>query len=106
MSTAPGVDQAVMIGIRYRQARMSEVIAMPKHNAAAHDACCVGVAPTARAASTISRIVLAKPTMTAAAAEKMIPNQPLRWLSSMTVPLTTRPVAKFHRECQTDRRKP
>src|SRR4029079_18508590 len=100
MSTAPGVDQAVMIGIRYRQARISEVIAMPKHKAAAHDACCDGVAPTARAASTMRRMVLAKPTMTAAAAEKISPNQPPRELSSMAAPLTGQPSSTFHRGCR------
>ena len=43
---------------------------MPMHRAAAHEACCEGDAPTARAASMMSRMVEAKPTTTAVAATK------------------------------------
>ena len=53
------------------------VTAMPKHRAAAHEACCAGVAPTARAASMMTRMVEAKPMTTAVVADEMRPNQPL-----------------------------
>ena len=50
---------------------------MPRQRAAAHEACCAGVAPTARAASMMTRMVEAKPTTTAVVAAEMRPNQPL-----------------------------
>src|SRR5262245_13917796 len=49
---------------------------MPKQSAAAHDTCCAGVAPTARAASRMRRMVLAKPTTTAAVDDETIPIHP------------------------------
>ena len=76
ISTAPGVDQAVIIGMRYRQDRMREEIAMPKHSAAAQEACWEGVAPAFRAASMIRRIVEAKPTTTAVSVAETRLNQP------------------------------
>ena len=63
-STTPGVDQAVITGIRYRFDRTSVVTAMPKHRAATQEALCADVAPSTRAASTTSNMVLANPTMT------------------------------------------
>jgi hypothetical protein len=51
---------------------------MPKHRAAAHEACWEGVAPTLRAASMMTRMVEAKPTTTAASVEEKRLNHPAR----------------------------
>ena len=51
---------------------------MPKHSAAAQEACWLGVAPTLRAASMMTRMVEAKPTTTAVSVEEMMLNQPER----------------------------
>ena len=59
---------------------MNEVMAMPAHSDAAHEACWLGVAPTARAASMIRRMVEAKPTTTAVVADEIRLNQPPRVL--------------------------
>jgi hypothetical protein len=59
---------------------MREVAAMPKHRAAAHDACWLGEAPTLRAASMMTRMVEAKPTTTAVSVEEKMLNQPERSL--------------------------
>lgn len=49
---------------------------MPKHNTAAQEACCAGVAPTACAACMTIRMLEANPTTTAVAADETKLNHP------------------------------
>ena len=62
ISTAPASDQAVMIGIRYRQHRNKLVSPIPTQHAAIHDDVCAGVAPSRRVASMMIANVLPNPT--------------------------------------------
>jgi hypothetical protein len=68
INAAPGVDHATMMGCLYFIARKKDVAAMAKQIDAAAEACCVGVAPTARKPSITTKMVDAKPTTTAAVA--------------------------------------
>src|SRR4051794_19720977 len=61
ISAAPGVDQAVTIGIRWRTLRNPAVAAMLRHRAATHDEVWAASAPTALVASMMIAIVLPKP---------------------------------------------
>ena len=61
ISAAPGVDQAVTIGIRWRALKNPAVAAMLRHRAATQDEVCAASAPTALAASRMIAIVLPKP---------------------------------------------
>src|SRR3954465_8297559 len=60
ISAAPGVDQAVTIGIRWRTLRNPAVAAMLRHRAATHDEVWAASAPTALVASMMIAIVLPK----------------------------------------------
>ena len=72
MSAAPGVDQAVMIGRRWRRLRKPLVAAMLRQSAATQEEVWAEVAPTAWAAAMMSAIVLPKPTRAATTADVTI----------------------------------
>ena len=72
ISAAPGVDQAVMIGWRWRRLSQLLVAAMARQSAVTQEEVCAGSAPTARAAATTIANVPPKPTMAATTAETMI----------------------------------
>ncbi|GAA2847125.1 hypothetical protein GCM10020220_040820 [Nonomuraea rubra] len=57
-SAAPGVDQAMLIGMRYRSPRKIAAAPTPQHRASSPDAACPGVAPTARspASTTVNEL--------------------------------------------------
>ena len=65
ISAAPGVDQAVSTGSRYRHERPIVVSPMPRPRAQIHDVACAGVAPRACAAANTITTELVKPTSTA-----------------------------------------
>ena len=69
ISAAPGVDQAVMIGWRWRMLSQMLVAAMARHSAVTQDAVWSASAPTARAAATTIASVPPKPTNAATSAE-------------------------------------
>jgi hypothetical protein len=66
---APGVDQAVIAGMRRRKLSKALVAAMARHSAVTQDAVCPPSAPTARAAATTTARVPPKPTSAATTAE-------------------------------------
>ena len=49
-SAAPGVDQAVRIGVRYYRDSPREVMPIPSPNMVSQPPICIGVAPAAAAA--------------------------------------------------------
>ena len=72
MSAAPGVDQAVMIGMRWRQPRKALLAAMDRQRPMTAEEVCAGVAPTACDAATMRARVPPKPTRAATTAEVTI----------------------------------